>query len=152
MQPMDGHFYTKDEETHWVLSFVFKLPDHFHFGFLVVVVVAVVNDVTVDIVVGVAVVVVFVFLVFFLTSMAGPVLHCPSLATWLFPSSSKHTHQNSILCVLQPVANLSTGLLHLVCSFPSLCTSVWAVPSRRGGTFRLSALVRSCQEETEECL
>lgn len=62
MQPMDGHFYTKDEETHWVISLLFfKFPYHFQFCFLVVVGIAVVNDVTVDIVVGVAVVVVFLW-------------------------------------------------------------------------------------------
>lgn len=57
MQPVDGHFYTKDEETPRLLLAL--SPFHVHFDFLVVGVVAVVDDVAVDAVVAVAVVVVF---------------------------------------------------------------------------------------------
>lgn len=64
MQPKDGHFYTKDEETLWS-SFCFLFSSFFQFDFGV----DVVGVVNVDIAVAVVAVVIVVF---DLTLMAGP--------------------------------------------------------------------------------
>lgn len=73
MQPVDGHFYTKDEENMWTpLSFSWVCSDD----------VRDVVDVNVDIVVVVVLAVVVVLFLFDLTmTMAGPV------------SPPSHTHQ-----------------------------------------------------------
>lgn len=107
--------------------FCFLFPYHFQFCFLVVVVIAVVNDVNVDIVVGVAVVVVFLWP--WWPDQSFIVLFSPGFSR---PSPNTHT-SNSIYCVMQPVANLPKVLFHLVCSSPSTCTFVWAMPSRHEG-------------------
>lgn len=149
MQPMDGHFYTKDEETHWVISLLFlKFPYHFQFCFLVVVGIAVVNDVTVDIVVGVAVVVVFLwpwwpdqsFIVLFSSGFSRPPnTHIKQYFPCKATSGKSSESPFSILSV------------HFLLCVPSCGRCLHTV-----GAFRLSTLVRLCQDnvrkETEEWL
>lgn len=139
MQPMDGHFYTKDEETHWVISFLFYFLTIFSFVLLLSLLLPLLMMLML-----ILLLVLLLSLFFFdLDGQTSPSLSFSHLG---FPVLLQTHTSNSIYFVMQQGANLSTVLFHLVCG-PCLHTV---------GAFQLFALVRSCQDnvrkETEGCL
>lgn len=109
MQPMDGHFYTKDEETHSVFRCVLISLPFSVFIFLLSVLLLLLMMLML-----ISLLVLLLSLFFSLTLTAGPVLHCPSWPplTWVLPSS-KHTRQTGFPGVTQPAANLPEVPFHL---------------------------------------
>lgn len=154
MQPMDGHFYTKDEETHSVFRCVLISLPFSVFIFLLSVLLLLLMMLML-----ISLLVLLLSLFFSLTLTAGPVLHCPSWPplTWVLPSS-KHTRQTGFPGVTQPAANLPEVPFHLsfFFPFPSVCPFMCDASTRRVHSSSLFCSVHArnffTKQTESECL
>lgn len=135
---MDGHFYTKDEETHWVTSQIFYFLTIFNFVFLLSLLLLLLMMLML-----ILLLVLLLSLFFFvLDGRTSPSLSFSHLG---FPVLLQTHTSNSIYCVMQPVTNLQKSF-----SILSVHFLLYVRPCGRClhtmGAFQLSAFVRSCQD------